>query len=273
MLTEIDGPVLLVGAGKMGAAMAQGWLRRGLSADRLFIQEPSPSKQAQKMIDDYGLSWGADSASFPTPAIVVLAVKPQMMADVLPDLAGTAGPNTLFMSIAAGQSLQTLAALIGRDQPIVRVMPNTPAAIGQGMSVACANTHVSEKQARQCDGLLSAVGEAAWIDDEAQMDAVTAVSGSGPAYLFALTECLAQAGARQGLDEALAMKLARVTMQGAAALMQASDETPVTLRKNVTSPGGTTQAALEILLDENALPKLMQTTISAATTRSKELSG
>ncbi len=272
MTINIGGPLLLVGAGKMGSAMAAGWLEQGLSPDALFIQDPSPCPEAQKLIDEHGLVSGEDLTLPALPVIIVLAVKPQMMADVLPGLLEKAGPHTLFLSIAAGQSLATLAGYLGEKQPIIRSMPNTPASIGQGMTVACSNPFVTADQVEHCITLLSAIGEIAWIKDEEQMDAVTAVSGSGPAYLFALTECLALSGIHQGLDAKLSWQLAKTTMEGAAALMRHSCDNPVILRKNVTSPGGTTEAALKILMGKKGLPKLMDKAIKAATERSKELS-
>ena len=196
-----------------------------------------------------------------------------MMAETLPTLAKKAHENTVFLSIAAGQSLKAVADHLGDNQPIVRSMPNTPASIGRGMTVACSNSFVTPKQAEQCSTLLSAIGKIAWIDDETQMDAVTAVSGSGPAYLFALTECLALSGIHEGLDPKLAWNLAKTTIEGAAALMDHSSDNPVILRKNVTSPGGTTEAALKVLMGKKGLPKLMDKAIKAATERSKELSG
>ena len=273
MSMNIGGPLLLVGCGKMGTAMASGWLEQGLSPDSLFIEDPSPCEEAQKLIVQYGLIC-SDNISLPeTPVIIVLAVKPQMMAQVLPTLRQKAGEQTLFLSIAAGQSLATLSAHLGAGQPVVRCMPNTPAAIGRGMSVACANKAVTPIQKEHCNTLLSAIGEMAWIEDEEQMDAVTAVSGSGPAYLFALTECLAQSGMAQGLAPELSWQLAKTTMTGAAALMDHSPHNPVTLRQNVTSPGGTTEAALNVLMGKKGLPELMDKAIKAATGRSKELSG
>jgi pyrroline-5-carboxylate reductase len=273
MTIDIGGPLLLVGAGKMGSAMASGWLEQGLAADALFIQDPTPCADAQKLIDEHNLVSGNDLELPNVPVIIVLAIKPQMMAEILPALAAKAGPHTLFLSIAAGQNLETLANHLGDNQPIVRSMPNTPASIGQGMSVACSNDFVTPDQVEHCITLLSAVGEIAWIEDEAQMDAVTAVSGSGPAYLFALTECLALAGIKQGLDKKLAWQLATTTMEGAAALMRRSCDNPVVLRKNVTSPGGTTEAALGVLMGKKGLARLIDKTIDAATKRSKELSG
>ena len=273
MTINIGGPLLLVGAGKMGSAMAAGWLEQGLSPDSLFIQDPEPCAEAQKLIAEHGLVSGVEFDLPATPVIIVLAIKPQMMAEILPALASKAGPHTLFLSIAAGQSLTVLASHLGDDQPIVRAMPNTPASIGQSMSVACSNDFVARDQVDHCTNLLGAVGDIAWIKDEAQMDAVTAVSGSGPAYLFALTECLALSGIHQGLDAKLAWKLAKKTMEGAAELMGKSSDNPVILRKNVTSPGGTTEAALNVLMGKKGLPKLMDKAIKAATERSKELSG
>ena len=257
----------------MGSAMVTGWLEQGLEPADLFIQDPTPCEEAQKLIAEHGLASGDDLTLPCSPAIIVLAVKPQMMADVLPALTAKANEQTLYLSIAAGQNLKTLAAHLGDKQPIVRCMPNTPASIGRGMSVACANEHVRDAQIEHCITLLSAVGEIAWINDEAQMDAVTAVSGSGPAYLFALTECLALAGINQGLAPKLSWQLAKTTMEGAGALMRRSTDNPVILRKNVTSPGGTTEAALDVLMGKKGLPKLMDKAIRAATERSKELSG
>lgn len=273
MTINIGGPLLLVGAGKMGSAMASGWLEQGLAPESLFIQDPNPCADAQKLIAEHGLISGDDLTLPSVPIIIVLAIKPQMMAELLPALAEKAGENTLFLSIAAGQSLTSLATHLGDNQPIVRSMPNTPAAIGRGMTVACSNNFVMPDQVEHCITLLSSVGEIAWIEDEAHMDAVTAVSGSGPAYLFAMTECLALSGIHQGLDAKLAWKLAKITMEGAAALMRQSGENPVVLRKNVTSPGGTTEAALNVLMGKKGLPKLMDRAIAAAAARSKELSG
>ncbi len=273
MTIEIGGPLLLVGAGKMGSAMAAGWLEQGLAPHDLIIQDPAPCDDALKLIDQHQLVSGEDPALPTPPAIIVLAVKPQMMAQILPALADKANEQTLFLSIAAGQNLKTLASHLGDKRPIVRAMPNTPACIGRGMSVACSNQYVLDAQVEHCITLLSAVGNIAWINDEAQMDAVTAVSGSGPAYLFALTECMALAGIKQGLDPKLAWKLAKTTLEGAGALMRHSTDNPVILRKNVTSPGGTTEAALEVLMGKKGLPKLMDKAIRAATLRSKELSG
>ena len=273
MTIDIGGPLLLVGAGKMGSAMASGWLERGLSPDQLFIQDPEPCEDAQKLIDEHQLVSGPDPDLSSPPILIVLAIKPQMMAQLLPALAKKADDHTTFLSIAAGQSLTALGKHLAKGQPIVRSMPNTPAAIGRGMTVACTNEFVAPKQIEHCEQLLSAIGELAWIEDEAQMDAVTAISGSGPAYLFALTECLALAGITQGLAPKLAWQLAQTTMEGSGALMRHSKDNPVILRKNVTSPGGTTQAALEVLMGKKGLPKLMDKAVEAATKRSKELSG
>jgi pyrroline-5-carboxylate reductase len=273
MTIQLGGPLLLVGAGKMGSAMATGWLEQGLSPADLYIQDPYVLPEVQRLVDQYGIACSASPRLPQPPEVIVLAVKPQMFEAVVPPLAAIAGPRTLFLSIAAGKSLATLARLIGRPAAIVRSMPNTPAAIGAGMTVACSNDQVAGDQIEHCITLLSAVGEIAWIKDETQMDAVTAVSGSGPAYLFALTECLARAGMQQGLDEALSWQLARTTMEGAAQLMRHSTADPITLRHNVTSPGGTTQAALGVLLGEPGLQELMNRAIEAATRRSQELSG
>lgn len=263
-LATLQGPLALIGAGKMGFAMVQGWLGTGLAPDRVQIFEPAPSEAVRQM----GVSVNPPQ----TPAqIVVVAVKPQVMAEVLPGYAGLVGPETLVLSIAAGCSCAQLSALLGGHDRIVRVMPNTPAAVGAGMSVAYAAPAVAEADKAICTALLEAVGAVGWIDIETDMDAVTAVSGSGPAYLFYLVEALAAAGEAAGLETALASQLARQTVIGSARLLAESGESAEQLRRNVTSPGGTTQAALAVLMQ--GLPPLMTQTVLAAKRRSEELAG
>jgi pyrroline-5-carboxylate reductase len=205
------------------------------------------------------------------PAVLLMAVKPQMMDAVFPPLGKLAGPRTLVLSIAAGRKIEGFERHLAQGVAVVRAMPNTPAAIGRGMTVCVANAHVTAEQRALCDELLGAVGEVAWVDDEAQIDAVTAVSGSGPAYVFLLAECLAEAGVAAGLSEPLAKELARATISGAGELLRQSDLEAAVLRQNVTSPGGTTAAALGVLMGPDGLRELMTRAVAAAAKRSREL--
>ncbi|MFP3920971.1 MAG: pyrroline-5-carboxylate reductase [Dichotomicrobium sp.] len=271
---SLSEPIALVGAGRMGGAMLKAWLHSGLAPEKIFVVDPGPPSETLALRDQYGFSLSVDPEAVTTvPGVLVIAVKPQQMDDVLPGLIHLMGGETVAMSIAAGRTIDSIASHLGADRAIIRAMPNTPAAIGRGMTAVCANAHVGPEQARVCTELLRAVGEVAWLDDEGLMDAVTAVSGSGPAYVFLLTECLADAGVEAGLPRDLAEQLARVTVQGGGALMEASDETAGKLRENVTSPGGTTEAALSELMGEPGLRELMARAVAAAVRRSKELSG
>jgi len=261
-----DGLVLL-GCGKMGSAMLEGWLKDGLPASSVWVIDPYPSD----WLKSTGVAINGDLPQ--APAIVLIAVKPQMMGAALPAIAAMGGGGTLFVSVAAGTSIAAYEAALGSASPIVRAMPNTPAAVGRGITAIIGNAQASAAHLDMAEGLLRAVGQVVRLDAEAQMDAVTGVSGSGPAYVFHMIECLAAAGEAQGLAPVLAMKLAKATVAGAGALAEAADETPAQLRVNVTSPNGTTQAGLEVLMDEAAgLPPLMRATVAAATERSKELS-
>lgn len=268
------GRLLLVGCGKMGGAMLQGWLARGVAPGDVVVVEPGP-EQAES-IGALGVTVVPDADSVPpgfAPSVIILAVKPQTMDDAAPGYAPLTGPDTVFLSIAAGKTIADFQRYFGADAAIVRSMPNTPAAVGRGMLVACPNANVSQTMRDNCDALLGAVGNVAWIDDEALMDAVTAVSGSGPAYVFLMIECMSRAGVEAGLPEDLARTLALTTVAGAGELAMQADEDPATLRKNVTSPGGTTQAALEVLMAEPGLQALMSGAVAAATRRSRELAG
>ena len=272
MTLRLSGPLLLVGAGKMGTALLTGWLRRGLDPALVHVQDPAPSPEAITLLNSHG--WHAEGRSTPPvpPAVIVLAVKPQMMDEVLPGLVPLIGGGTVLLSIAAGRTLASLAQHLPDGTAIVRSMPNTPASIGRGITVACANQSVSEEQARSCTELLEAVGEVLWVGDETLLDAVTAVSGSGPAYVFLLAECLAEAGREAGLDQDLAERLARATVTGAGELLRQSDLSPAELRQNVTSPGGTTAAALEVLMGRGGIELLLRRAVKAAAKRSSELS-
>jgi pyrroline-5-carboxylate reductase len=264
------GTLLLVGCGQMGSAMLRGWLARD-AAERYIVIEPAGPHSS--LADQSGIGWHRAAEELPdalVPDAVVFAVKPQIIDAVLPAYRRWARPRTLFLSIAAGTTIAGIARHLG-EASIVRAMPNTPAAIGRAITVACPNRHVSEPHRRLCGTLLAAIGESTWVEDEALMDAVTAVSGSGPAYVFLLIETLAAAGEQQGLPADLALRLARETVSGAGELARSSSETPGRLRENVTSPGGTTRAALDVLMAENGLRALLDRAVAAATARSREL--
>ena len=231
------------------------------------------------MIDPYPSDWlraqgvNINEALPADPAIVLIAVKPQMMGEALPTLKALEPGATLFVSVAAGTPISAFETALGEGSRIIRAMPNTPAAVGRGITALIANAHAGDGDMALAETLLAAVGQTVQLDSEAQMDAVTGVSGSGPAYVFHLIETLAAAGVAQGLPDALAMQLAKATVAGAGALAEAAEEDPGQLRKNVTSPNGTTQAALEVLMDEtNGFPALLPRAVAAATNRSKELS-
>ncbi|MCF6234112.1 MAG: pyrroline-5-carboxylate reductase [Rhodobacteraceae bacterium] len=259
--------LVLLGCGKMGSAMLAGWLQGGLPGGSVWVIDPCPSE----WLTLQGVHLNEPLPE--SPAIVLVAVKPQMMGAALPVLAAMGGGGTLFVSVAAGTSIATYEEILGSDTPIVRAMPNTPAAIGRGITALIGNRVATVADVDLADDLLSAVGQTVRLQDEAQMDAVTGVSGSGPAYVFHLIEALAAAGQAQGLAPELSMQLAKATVAGAGALAEAANEDPGQLRRNVTSPNGTTQAALEVLMDETSgFPGLLKRAVKAATERSKELS-
>lgn len=261
--------LILLGCGKMGSALLEGWLAGGLPPAAFTILEPRPSDRLEALAAD-GLRLNAEMPA--DPAIAVLAVKPQMMGDALPGLAALGGGSTLFLSIAAGTPIRSLAAALGDTTPIVRAMPNTPAAIGRGITALVGNARATADHLALAERLMQAVGRTVRLDDESQMDAVTALSGSGPAYVFLLIEALAAAGVAEGLPEELALDLARATVEGAAALAMAPGAHPGDLRVNVTSPGGTTAAALEVLMEDRAgLAALIRNAVAAAANRSREL--
>jgi pyrroline-5-carboxylate reductase len=266
-------PLLLVGAGKMGGAMLDGWAERGLDPRQVTVLDPFIDAERRAALGHAGAVVAAEpeAAADRGYKVLVLAVKPQAMSDVLSAVAPLAGPGTVILSIAAGVRLDKLQAAFSFAQPVVRAMPNTPAQLGMGMTVAVPNPHVSETGRATVDALLGAVGKVAWVEDEALMDAVTAVSGSGPAYVFLLAECLAEAGRAAGLPGELADVLARQTVAGAGALLAESPEPPATLRQNVTSPKGTTAEALTVLMAEDGLQSLMTRAVAAAKRRSIEL--
>lgn len=261
--------LVLLGCGKMGSALLAGWLRQGLAPEAVWVIEPRPSDWL-KGLEARGLHLNADLPE--RPAIVLVAVKPQMMGDALPRLTALGGGDTLFVSIAAGTTIGSFEAALGTATPIVRAMPNTPAAIGRGITAICGNAKASDADLALADVLLSSVGEVVRLAGEQNMDAVTAVSGSGPAYVFHLIETLAAAGEAEGLAPDLALRLAKATVAGAGQLAMEADETPGKLRVNVTSPGGTTAAALAVLMEqETGFPGLMKRAVHAAAERGREL--
>ncbi len=262
-----DRGLVLLGCGKMGSALLSGWLEQGIDPKSVWILDPKPSEwirsigvRVNEMLPD-------------DPAVVMVAVKPQMMGEALPRLQRFGSATTLFISVAAGTPMLAFEEVLGRSTPIVRAMPNTPAAVGQGITALIGNGRATEKDLSEAQNLMAAVGLTIVLQDEGQMDAVTGVSGSGPAYVFHMIETLAQAGVKQGLPADMAMQLAKATVAGAGALAMQSDESAEQLRINVTSPNGTTQAALDVLMrDKTGLQSLMTKAVKAATKRSQELS-
>jgi pyrroline-5-carboxylate reductase len=263
--------IVLVGAGKMGSALLEGWIGLGVDPAAVTVIEPQPSPQIAALVTrGLRLNPGAPGAGADA---VVIAVKPQTASEALPTISGHVAPNSVVISIMAGRPLAFLADALPSGAAIVRAMPNTPAAIGRGITVAVPNARVTPAQRDLAQRLLAATGAAEWIDDENLMDAVTAVSGSGPAYVFLLAESLARAGEKAGLPGPLAANLARATVAGAGELLHRSTLDAATLRHNVTSPGGTTAAALGVLMAADGLDPVMERAVAAATRRGRELAG
>lgn len=264
--------LLLVGCGRMGTALLRGWLARDVAAQFVVVE---PEGAPPELAEAANVAFHRDPDTLPqrlAPTAVVFAVKPQTIDAVLASYRRWAAPATVFLSIVAGKTLAGIARHLG-PAALVRTMPNLPAAIGRGFTVACANPQVTTDQRRLCEALLGAVGESAWVDDERLLDAVTAVSGSGPAYVFLLIEALARAGEQEGLPPDLAMQLARATVAGAGELARRSGESPAALRESVTSPGGTTRAALDVLMAADGLEPLIGRAVAAAASRSRVLAG
>jgi pyrroline-5-carboxylate reductase len=270
-LSKFPGHLLLVGAGKMGSAMLDGWIARGLNPKKILVIEPQPGK-AVTALKRRGLKLNPKGKIVAATAVVI-AVKPQTAPAAVPPLAAYVGKTTLVLSIMAGRTLRFLQISLPAGSAIVRAMPNTPAAIGRGISVACPNAKVSARQRKLASDLLAAIGKVEWANDEALMDAVTALSGSGPAYVFLLAEAMTKAGIAAGLPADLAARLARETVAGSGELLHRSELDAATLRQNVTSPGGTTAAALEVLMGPGGFDELLTKAIAAATRRGRELAG
>lgn len=272
MSLELPGPLLLVGAGKMGGALLEGWLARGMRPSQVLVQDPAPTPAVEALVKKHQIQRvSPEQIAAGSPAVIVVAVKPQIMDTVFAPAAKVAGANTLILSIAAGRTIASFEKHLAPGAAVVRAMPNTPAAVGRGITVCVANAAVTPDQRRLCEELLSAVGEVAWVEDEGLMDAVTAVSGSGPAYVFLLAECLEKAAMAAGLDAVLARRLAVATVSGAGELLHRSSLEPSVLRENVTSPGGTTAAALSILMGPGGFEELLKKAVAAGTGRSREL--
>jgi pyrroline-5-carboxylate reductase len=267
-LEDFSGTLVLAGAGKMGGAMLEGWIALGLDPANIVVLEPNPSRELMKLTARGLRINPAERAA--AASVIVIAVKPQVADEVVPSLAPWVGPSSVLISIMAGRTLQGLERALPRAG-LVRAMPNLAAAIGRGITVAVPDARVSGLQRDLADRLLGATGTVEWVEDEGLLDAVTAVSGSGPAYVFLLAETLAQAGAAAGLPAELAARLARATVSGAGALLEDSTLEAAALRQNVSSPGGTTAAALEVLMGKPGLRPLLERAVIAATRRSREL--
>src|SRR4051812_1876212 len=270
---DLPSSLILVGAGKMGAAMLQGWLSAGLDPAGVAVIEPSPSPELTALAASSGFRLNPERGETQPPEILVLGIKPQMLDQVGPGVAPLAGPNTLVISILAGKTVAGIAAAMPGTQAVVRAIPNLPASIGRGATGAYASPETSARQRAMAAALLAANGRVEWVASEDLIDAVTAVSGSGPAYVFHLVECLAQAGVAAGLEAEVAQRLAQATIEGAGELLRTSGLDPAMLRRNVTSPGGTTAAALDVLMAEDGLRPLMRRAVEAAKRRAAELAG
>lgn len=266
----LPAPILLLGCGKMGSAMLSGWVRRGMAPDAILVVEPDPAAVGSAH-RRHGVEVADKVPQGLDPAVVVFAVKPQIMEHIAGSLGDALDRRPLVVSIAAGKALAWFERHLGPDIPVVRTMPNTPAAIGRGITAMAANSHVTRASKETAESLLASVGDTVWLDDESLMDAVTALSGGGPAYVFLLIETLTRAGVAHGLPEAVASRLALHTVAGAGELALQADETPAELRRNVSSPGGTTLEALGVLMAEDGLQPLFDRAVDAATRRSREL--
>lgn len=267
----LAGRLVLVGAGKMGGAMLEGWLRQGVPAEKIVVLDPSPPPEVKALIDEHRIAHNPPAESLEGVEVLLIAVKPQIMDAVLARLGTLPGQDPLIVSVAAGKTIASFEEHFGAGRAIIRTIPNTPAAIGRGITAMALNRHVSEEQRRLAQSLLEAIGEVVTVEDESLIDVATAVSGSGPAYVFHVTECLAAAGEKAGLPADLAMQLARATVAGAGELMRQSGLPAETLRRNVTSPNGTTFAALQVFMAEDGLKPLFERAVEAAARRSREL--
>lgn len=266
-----DFSICLIGAGNMGGAMLAGWLESGISAERINVVDPVPSEKMVAIFAETGVDHFTSATDAPISDVLIVAVKPQIIQKVLSSLTNMIGENTVVVSVAAGTTISTIGKHVG-DVAIVRAMPNTPSLMRRGMTGCFANGRTMASQVEQVTHLLSAIGKVVWVENESQIDAVTAVSGSGPAYVFHLAECMAKAGVEAGLPEAVAELLARETIAGAGEMLSQLEDSSAQLRKNVTSPNGTTAAALNVFMNEQKMQSLVSQAIMAAKKRSEELS-
>jgi pyrroline-5-carboxylate reductase len=271
-LSGFNGELVLVGAGQMGGALLRGWLRLGLHPKRVTVLDPRPPAPIRAVIEAQGIA--LDPKDPPFADVLVLAVKPQIADDVMPLVTSLIAKTTVVVSVMAGKTIASMEKVYGRETAVVRTIPNTPAQVGRGITAAFPNAHVTEAQRALVDTLLTAVGRAEWLEREDLIDVATAVSGSGPAYVFLLAEALARAGEAAGLPHDIAVRLARATVEGAGELLyRAHDIEAATLRENVTSPNGTTYAALQVLMAADGIDPLLRHAVAAAANRSRELAG
>lgn len=268
----MSGHIVLVGAGNMGGAILRGWIDNGIDAQKIFVSDPNVSHEFAQYLSDHNISFAASVPQDLIAGCLVLAVKPQMMTAVLPALSDIVGPQTVIISIAAGTSISVIKEHLANGL-VIRAMPNTPAMIGRGITGLVAEKPIDESLRADIAELMEACGLVEWVENEDMLNAVTALSGSGPAYVFYLTEVMAAAGRELGLGENIAMRLAKETVSGAGELIRRSDDEPSQLRENVTSPGGTTAAALNVLMKDSAMPALFAKALRAAKDRADELSG
>ncbi len=271
MSIALEGTLVLVGAGKMGGAMLEGWLAAGADPQKIVVLDPFMSDETRALLGKHGVALNLPVTQIRTVEVILVAVKPQMMEEVLPAIVSLGASNSLILSVAAGKTIATFERHFGTKAAVIRTIPNTPAAIGRGITAMCANPNVSKRQLQLATDLLGEIGEVVTVDREDLIDCVTAVSGSGPAYVFYLTECLANAAEKIGIPPALAMQLARATVAGSGELMRVSGTDAATLRQNVTSPKGTTYAALQVLMADDGMKPLFEKAIKAAADRSREL--
>ncbi|MGE3832775.1 MAG: pyrroline-5-carboxylate reductase [Parvibaculaceae bacterium] len=272
MSLKLKANLVLLGAGKMGGAMLEGWLRAGADAKKIVALDPAPPPEIKALIEKHAIRHNPPVASIGETEVILAAVKPQIMEEVLPAVVPLKASRPLILSIAAGKTIASFERHFGKDAAIIRSIPNTPAAIGRGITAMVANANVSAAQQALAAALLSSIGEVVTVEDEGLIDVATAISGSGPAYVFYLAECLAEAGAKAGMPPELATQLARATVAGAGELMRQTGLPAATLRQNVTSPKGTTYAALQVLMkDKDGMQALMTEAIAAAAKRSREL--
>jgi pyrroline-5-carboxylate reductase len=270
---NLTGKLVLIGAGKMGTAMLEGWLKAGVNGDQVVIFDPAPLPETTGLIERHGITHNPTLDAVRGIEVILLAIKPQMVDEVLPGLKSLAREKPLVVSVVAGKTIAALKAHFGQDAPVIRTIPNTPSAVGRGITAMAPGNDVSDAQVELATALLTAIGEVVTVDDEGLIDAATAISGSGPAYIFYMTECLTEAGKALGLPDDVAVRLARATVAGAGELMRVTGTDAATLRQNVTSPKGTTYAALQVLMAGDGMEPLLRKATAAAEKRSRELAG